>query len=403
MPWRPPTQMVVPVRDGVYAPMLHDMRRLVLRWPGYDQCFESSRGWYTVELINASPYAEELIGLVIRHLSRTKGIHYHRRHREAVVFELAMREIAAAKEAIYACFDPAVEFRLSREIVELDRLTGLDWLLSHSIGALGESEGWLFSWWLEDLREACGEHVVSEWLDRESASRPEVAEFVYLVSFRPPRAQPTSVRPTFEALREMWREEGEGRPSVSAWVRSASEEELTDAWLAFVVEDDRSWLYRLAKALSQNPGRADVDRVIARVRSWEDEQNPFVMALEKVVDPRLRPLGLELIERGWIVDGVDLLTKHALPGDEATILAAIVTLTDDWDVHSVGLDVMNLDGGFDIRELLLWTYENTPCSFCRESAVRGLLEIGRAPPGLLEECQFDCVEDTRKMVEGAYQ
>ncbi|MFI5385721.1 MAG: hypothetical protein ACHQ50_06330 [Fimbriimonadales bacterium] len=46
------------LRGGEVHPSLHDLRRLILRWPGYDDDWlcEWSRGWYSVELITASGF-----------------------------------------------------------------------------------------------------------------------------------------------------------------------------------------------------------------------------------------------------------------------------------------------------------------------------------------------------------
>jgi len=47
---------------------------------------------------------------------------------------------------------------------------------------------------------------------------------------------------------------------------------------------------------------------------------------------------------------------------------------------------------------LLWVYEQTPCSFCRNGSVSDLLELGLLPPELSGECRDDCNFETRELV-----
>ena len=117
---------VAAMRNGEFQPSFHDMRRLVLRWPGYDLQTESTRGWYSVELMLASAFYAELTELVLRYFFRTKGWWADRRHREAIVVELARRGVASAKEAVYSRADPASEFRFADEVLEADGIPRVD-------------------------------------------------------------------------------------------------------------------------------------------------------------------------------------------------------------------------------------------------------------------------------------
>gem|GEM_PF-4899910 len=394
------------LRDGDVHPSLPALRRLVLRWPGlYDRpTCESTRGWYTVELMTGSPHEVELSSQVIRHLDRMKGGSLHIWHREATVLELAKRGSSSARDALYARYDPADEFRFAREIIELDGLGGLGWLISHSADHLVPDNAWTFHWWFEDLEEVCAKEVASEWLARESAHRPEVAEFARLLSLwetRPTPSKEARVALTYEVLRKEWFGPGTKRTSVRLWAQTAGPEELAIAWRAFESEKDPDWLRRLARGLKRKPKHCNFVKLQALARAWNDERNPFASALENVVGPRTRQLAFDLIASGWIVDGIGLLAKNALPEDGPAILEAARTLADVWDIHGVGLDLLQIADRMEATDCLLWVYESTPCSFCRESAVRKLIETGHAPDALLQECFLDCAPDTREMAAKA--
>ena len=62
---------------------------------------------------------------------------------------------------------------------------------------------------------------------------------------------------------------------------------------------------------------------------------------------------------------------------------------------NLGDDILNAC----LASCCLWVYEHTPCSLCRESAVKALLERERAPKTLLLECLWDCSKDIRAMAK----
>lgn len=393
------------MRDGTYRVSLHDLRRLVLRWPGFDAQCEEKRGWYTVELMAASGFPGGLEDLTIRLLDRRRGYWAHRSHRQAVVLELARRGLPAARDAVYAHFDPLNEFEFAREILDLDGLEGLIWLISHKGVMPAPENSWTFHWWLDDLREKLGEPAVSEWLARESASRPEVAEFARLAAmplskpWKPP-AYDAEV-PSYEILRAQGRTPGSERMSIYRWVRLAESRELERAWRAMETEQDPDWLWRLAGGLSRKPEHCDIGKMVERALAWDRRHNPFARALEGIVDPRVRQLGFDLILKGAAADGLGPVVTNYRSGDDTAILAAVTPLTDDWDVHGTGLDVLRLSDRLDCRDLLLWVYEQTPCSECRNSALRHLIDRVQAPELVLRECLADCLEDTREIARAA--
>lgn len=71
-------------------------------------------------------------------------------------------------------------------------------------------------------------------------------------------------------------------------------------------------------------------------------------------------------------------------------------------VHSMGMDLKDFwdrhpDDGAAVR-MLCALYEKGPCSFCREGAVRRLIERGALSDERREECTLDANEDIRELV-----
>ncbi len=296
---------------------------------------------------------------------------------------------------MYELLDCDGELRFADEIVNLDGLKGLDWVLAHANPDVLQAESWQLSGWLEDALEVDGEEAVEAWKQRAR----ETNEFVRRELDRQenrvynPRERE---KLTYAEMRGTWT-----RRSTFSWVVDADDDEIKLAWKAMESESDPDWLWRLAGGLKRRPDLCEVEAIIRRGRDWPQEPNPFAIALELVSDPRVRQFGLDLLAKGQIVSGVTALMSSIAPGDEPTVLEAIGKLEDEWDLHSVGLDILQVKVDLDWAGLLNWVYEWTPCSFCRNSAVHDLIKHQLATREMLEECLLDCDQDTREVAETA--
>ncbi len=393
------------LRDGEVHPSFRVLRRLVFRWPGHDWQCETSRGWYVAELIRLSSCPDELFDALIHQLPRTKGARRHRHHRESAAFELAKRGVGPAKKAIYSHFDPANDFRFADHILDLDGLDGLDWIVSRSVDQFSAKEVWQFKLWITDFRESLGEQVVADWFAEKAPNRPDIAELSRLVAAEDPETR--AARPKrdasipFEEFYDQWHQGASARPSAVMWVHWATQEELAKAWRSFEEAHEPDWLGVLARGLSRIVDLVDIDKLVVRALEWKAERNPFVIVLERVIDPRVRLLGFELIAAGWTVDGIALFGNNGLVEDVPFLLNVVRSLEDADHLHFVGMDLLRLPTEPGFAPIFEWIAEMTPCSLCRNSAVRDLIEINAASDALLKECLFDCDEDTRDMAAKA--
>lgn len=391
------------LRRGEVRPSQHDMRRLVIRWPGYDWQCEEHRGWYTAELIDASAQPE-LKNLLVSHLARTKGHQGHRSHRAAAVAALAKRGYAPARDALYACFLAADDLRLGDEIVEVDGLSGIEWILEHASDRLDSGEGWEVHWWLEHLKQSLGETAITDWMARVAERWPVAAQVIRLEEEgnrrRGKPAKPES-KESFEDFREAFFVSRDRlqtkRLGVRRWTLFAPEAEVKKAWDAFLVDDDAEWLRALGRALGRRPEFAPIENVVVRALAWNGERNPFVWSLEELDDPRVRQLGFDLVAADWVVDSIGLFRKNFQNGDERFLLEAVQTLNGEFERHSAGMDFVAIPTELVHADLLVWVWDNTPCSFCRNSALRDLETIGQTPERVIGEALLDCDDDTRAL------
>lgn len=127
-----------------------------------------------------------------------------------------------------------------------------------------------------------------------------------------------------------------------------------------------------------------------------------LVALEDLCHPALRPLALELIAAGRLVDlALGLFIANYQPGDEALFRRLLDGAADDEAAHGIILslnDVYAANPTPAAADLLLAMYERGPCALCRTHTVKALLAIDALPDGLREECRHDADKGTRALV-----
>ncbi|RCS44755.1 hypothetical protein DTL42_17725 [Bremerella cremea] len=110
----------------------------------------------------------------------------------------------------------------------------------------------------------------------------------------------------------------------------------------------------------------------------------------------VRRFALEQLEQGDKASAIDLFKNNFEPGDERRILQAIKLPENDFQRHGILTDILYVlkeNADADVADLGQIVYFHTPCSFCRESAVKLLLGQNVAPAWLLEEAQYDAIEE----------
>lgn len=135
----------------------------------------------------------------------------------------------------------------------------------------------------------------------------------------------------------------------------------------------------------------------------EDLQEAAIVALANTQDKSVRDLGIRLLREQptSIYQGaIKLFIKNYEPGDYQLIESVLPVLGDDWRLHSIGCDLIDLVEAHEDLELAsccLRVYEQTPCSLCREKIVKAMLATQKFPETLRQECRWDCSTDIRAL------
>ena len=120
----------------------------------------------------------------------------------------------------------------------------------------------------------------------------------------------------------------------------------------------------------------------------------------------LREFALALLQENCINgDAVSLLLNNYLPGDEKILFSALTKLKIDyedgenWHAAFSAVMVADLKKIPVPKEVYYFIYENSLCSFCRQSALRRLSRMKWLTKDILNECLYDSNYEIRSWAE----
>jgi hypothetical protein len=127
--------------------------------------------------------------------------------------------------------------------------------------------------------------------------------------------------------------------------------------------------------------------------------------LSNVQHPDVRALAIRLLESydsPVLEEAMGVLSSNYQSGDHRVIMATLDRFSEHSAIHGIGIAVRKLaeqNQHPDLKPTLLWMYETTPCSYCRLHTVELLIARNETPRELLDECRWDCREETRELAE----
>jgi len=188
----------------------------------------------------------------------------------------------------------------------------------------------------------------------------------------------------------------------------ATAEELETIYNQLLIETDPVTIERLLWVFR----RPKLPKLDEQIFGWanspiEGLRSAAIVALSQMADERIHALAREKALSGSLVgvdnDALNLFRKNYEPGDADLIIQALAILQPNIDdAHSLGISILELAEKYKdpgLEKAVLWTYENTPCAFCRFNTVRWLDEYQLLSDEQLFECQYDAEVDIQEFIE----
>lgn len=191
------------------------------------------------------------------------------------------------------------------------------------------------------------------------------------------------------------------------WGAQASHDQREIVFAALLASEQSQHVKRLLRCFT----KTGVPRFDRRLLRWIDHSDgqvewAAVAALAPLTHGDLRHAARRLIAYGNVASGFKLLVNNFEDGDIA-VCAEHLTLHEDIDQthHLVGniLDLCKAHPGERTLDCLLYVYEFSPCSTCRQRAVKALTKISNTPAWVLAESAFDADPDTRVIIGACHR
>ncbi|MDR1979545.1 MAG: hypothetical protein LBQ42_12495, partial [Synergistaceae bacterium] len=145
-----------------------------------------------------------------------------------------------------------------------------------------------------------------------------------------------------------------------------------------------------------------VDKLLAIYNEGNDELKEVALeSLARFKARRIHDLAVYNLENGfYIPESLGLLGKN-FRGKYELVLNVLKSHKDseEYDYHCLAMEIRKIFSNRrnpKAQEILLFDYYRNRCSFCRKYIVAIMCKSKCIPVDILEECLYDCCEDTRK-------
>jgi hypothetical protein len=333
-------------------------------------------------------------------------------HWSDLLKQLAGAGSADARRLLYASLRRAshtADVMGAKQIVALDGTPGLIHV-ARQLGRWSEADPhfWADDYLISQLDPSVDAEAAKAALDREAENDADVAAFLARVRRTSEIRATARARPGRTALT------GaqvvaliEGNPEdpchwLRQWGFKATSDQQEVVFAALLVSDEPEHVKRFFRCFA----RSGVPQFDSRLVRWVDNpdeqvQWAAVTALAPVKHAELRQAAVTLIADGDTTNGVRLLVNNFESGDFAMCSQHLNRFEDADAIHRVVGSLMDLceaHPGSDALDCILYFYELSPCSSCRNRAVEALIAQSTAPAWVIAEAALDADPYTRALV-----
>jgi hypothetical protein len=312
-----------------------------------------------------------------------------------MAFLLALSGCSEAREALYGCFRGAPsggDVFGALEILALDGVEGFSEML-RLLRQREPAQRWpeLVPTLVHLAQDLWEELDPLPWLKRwELDGLDEVNVAVCSLEtalVRSKRLPPSCTPPPpsdLEAILSAIDSPGKGY-GLGYQCRSMGHEVAGELWSQLLRERCPARLSKLLRCF----GQSDLPQVGAEVIALADHPSSEVRftalrALSRLRHPRVRALGLRCLARKrWRSGEVTLLNKNYEPGDSLPLRRVLVS--DDHQLISDLTELCKSVAHADLQEVMMFVYEHSPCSNCREAIVKLMRSLEVFPKWAEEE------------------
>lgn len=189
---------------------------------------------------------------------------------------------------------------------------------------------------------------------------------------------------------------------IFRWSNLASDDEFLNAAQDLDINEKPEMLKFHLRAFWKRPFPIDPSRLISLLDHPDKMLGVAAFsALEIVQHDEVRDLFYRVREdQEWASRAIGLLRSNYQSGNYRIILDLLQKETNPDNLHAMCSDTMDVYRDNPMQEglqPLLFAYEKTPCTNCRNTCIETILEISELPEWMIEECLYDAYSETREL------
>ena len=312
-----------------------------------------------------------------------------------------------------------IHLRFNLEYLAIKLVNNHSWKVAEKIAtdiggwyiSLGDSAESEFNWFYSTLENQYGEEETREHLLKLSETSPEIKAFCdkdmeYSKDYGKRITRKKNKLTASELVEKLKADPNlKGIDILRLGVRNMEDQEIQE--LAKVAADtDVSVLRTQIVSVFDTPRFAwPLDPGL--LLRWCDEGDEELRvachsALTEVTGAGMREYARKCLENGFDADCLSMLIRNYDPSDESYILSMLESISIDEENEGVwhGLGHVINDSYKTLpASLLMWVYNSTLCSCCREYTLNHLIERGELTDVMRNECLWDANLDIRELVE----
>ncbi|MCI5752409.1 MAG: hypothetical protein MR038_08030 [Oscillospiraceae bacterium] len=264
---------------------------------------------------------------------------------------------------------------------------------------------WRFGWFFSCVRNRFGEDV----LNKLPGSSPELRRFIRVMNHEEDKEE-RKKSPRFTSSEDILKRVSEGGKmfpiDVVSFGRHGSPEEKRKFAEMIVSETDIGKKAELLYMFSDKKASFPLDpEILIGYAGSEDERlkNAALDALCVINSDRVHEYALSLLKKEYSEKAVEMLINNYKDSDLELLMDILNSLDvsyEDTDWHDIVRSI--LDEAENDRmpdEAVLYIYNNSLCSFCREYAFYEMRRRGILTDQIIDECLYDCNSDIREAAE----
>ncbi len=263
-----------------------------------------------------------------------------------------------------------------------------------------------FEWFWICAQDVYGKEFLQNQLDEKSKSSKELARFKRVMfTEEPEEEKPKEPIPTAEKIIELAENENAGAREYVRF-RLAEESEQIKLANAVLNEADPQKKADLLSVFTSwiNPFPLSPEPIVEYAKSDNEKlRDKALIALTHLKGDCVHDFALELLNKQFADSTALVILLHNYRDeDKAFLLDCLEKLPIDQDDtsgwHDVVSKILDSDSGAP-DEAILFVYEKSRCSFCREYAFDEMMKRNLLTKEILSECLWDCKSYIREEAE----